>query len=381
MTSQEVKNKILNYELSEELLEECLEIDFRKTIIGLLNALYELLINYNKNQTYVEDILLMLEYLSKKEYDIKNIKIFHGEIKKINGEIHRYLRPDINYNMKVIIRRLQIISKALKQQIIDKEASESLSIMEELINDNRNLKIISGLIRDNKDILKIKDSNSQNILYKLLNKYSNLDESSLEEINYLYQVIAIFLNNDDINIEIIRNIDYYLSALDNKKLKHVKQLVSILEGKRHPVLLSDLEKKFNIYTLYPSKVESEINSFRMSHDGAYDFRKQRSFTIDDSDARCLDDAIYLEKNKDGSYTLYVHITYVPSIIPYLSKINRESIKRVETYHLIDGAYCLYPDYISNYLASLLPNNDRYVETGIWLIEPNMTLVEDSFRLV
>jgi exoribonuclease R len=49
--------------------------------------------------------------------------------------------------------------------------------------------------------------------------------------------------------------------------------------------------------------------------------------------------------------------------------------------LVDGAYTLYPDYVSNYLASLLPNNVRYSETGIWLVEPDMTIVEDSFQLL
>lgn len=381
MTSQEIKNITLNYELTEEILKEYLCNDFRRTMIGVLNALYELVNSYDKNQALVDGVLLMLEGIATEEQDVENIKVFYCEVKRLNGNIHRYLKPEINWNLKPIVRRLQDISRSLRQTMMDKESSEKIATMEILIDSNRNLKIIAGLIRDNKDILKIKDAKSEDILYKLLRRYSNLDEALEEEINYLYQVISLFINSEDLNIEIIKEADYYIAALENRKLKHVRQMVRQLETKKQPITLAELENRFHIYTKYPSRIEKELNNFRISHNGAIDLRGQYSFTIDDPVARCLDDAIYWKRNKDGSYTLYVHITYVPAIIPYLSKINRESIKRVETYHLIDGAYCLYPDYISNYLASLLPHNVRHTETGIWLVEPDMTLVEDSFHLV
>lgn len=381
MTSQDIKRLILNYDMSDELLLEYLEIDFNKTIVGVLCAFYDLLINYDKNRSLIEELLDFLENIGENLNNMESIKKFHSEIKRITSNIYKNFNPITNYNIKIIISRLQIISKNLKKTILDDDTNKKIEIMETIINEHRNLKVISSLIRDNKNILKIKDVNGENILYKILKKYSCLAEKDVNEINYLYQVISLFVTNDDINIEIIRNVDYYISALKNKSIKHVKQVLRQLELKKHPILLSELEKKFQVYTKYSSDIEGELNNLNILHNGALDLREQQCFTIDGEDSTCLDDAIYFKKNKDGTYYLYVHITFIPSLISYFSKINIESIKRVETYYLLDEVYSLYPDYISNYLASLLPGNVRYTETGIWLVEPDMTLVEDSFRLV
>ena len=381
MTSQNITKIILNNKMSQEMLMECLEADFSKTIVGVFSSLYELLVDFDNNRNLIEELLSTLETLAKQENNTENKTKFRTEVKKLSSNIFKNLKPEINPDLKKIIRRLQAISKYLKQLIIEEENSKKISLIETIINETRSLKVISALIRDNKGLLKIKDANDENILYKLLKKYSYLDESDEEEINYLYQVISIFINHDDTNIEIIKNINYYLSALKNRTPKHVKEMRRLLESKKQNITLDELERRFQVFTRYPSSIERELNSFNMLHNGSFDLRKQHAYTIDGEGTECLDDALYFEKNKDGSYTLYVHITYIPSLIPYLSKMNRESIRRVETYYLVDGAYSLYPNYVSNYLASLLPNNIRYTETGIWLVEPDMTIVEDSFKLV
>ena len=38
MTSKEIRNLILNYEMSEELLWEYIETDFYKAVVGILNG-------------------------------------------------------------------------------------------------------------------------------------------------------------------------------------------------------------------------------------------------------------------------------------------------------------------------------------------------------
>lgn len=381
MTSKEIKNMILNYDMSEDMLWEYLGADFKVTIVGIFNALYELLVNYDKNQKLIYELLSTLELLAKKEKNVDNIKTFHVETKRLIGNVHRNLGPILNVDLKLIVRCLQTISRYLKQVMTEEEAAQKIEVMLKLINENRNLKIISALIRDNKDILKIKDAKGENILYKLLKKYSYLDEKNENEINYLYQVISLFINSDDLNIEIARKTDYYISALKNRSSKHARQIMRQLEFKKQPISLGELERKYGVFTRYPSSVERELNNLNISHNGYVDLTKEPHFTIDGEGSTCLDDALYWIRNRDGSYYLCVDITYIPAIVPYLSKMNRESIKRVETYYLVDGAYTLYPDYISNYLASLLPNHVRYTETGIWLVEPNMTIVEDSFRLI
>lgn len=221
--------------------------------------------------------------------------------------------------------------------------------------------------------------NSNNILYRLLEKYSSLNESDTEEIKYLYQVISLFLTSMDFNINISKNMSYYKLALKNKKLKHVREVIQDLE--RHRVTsLEDLAKKYNVYVKHPSIVERELKELEIMSSSVVDFTKQRPFTIDGEETRCLDDAIYIEKNRDGTYTLYVHITYIPALMRYNSETFKYARKQVETIYLLDEAISLFPDYISNYRASLLPNQLRYTVTGIWLLDSNMNIVPDSFKL-
>ena len=381
MTSQQIKKMLLNYEMTEDLLWECIEINFKETIIGIFNALYVLSTNYCKNKELIENILLSLDLLAKKENNIENIKIFHSELKRINGNMHRNLKPEINYELKVLIKRLHQISRHLKDILIADESAQKIKIIETIINKNQNLKIISSLIRDNKDILKIKDAKNENILYKLLKRYSYLDEANEKEINYLYQVISLFINNDDINIDIIRNNNYYLSALKNKNLRHVWQLKREIELKNIPIKESQLGKRFNIYTKPASITDRERREMEIIQTGVIDFTDKMRITIDGEGTNCLDDALYWENNRDGSSFLYIDITSLSSILRYDSRIIQEALKREETIYLSDKAISLYPEYISNYLASLQPNQVRYTQTGIWRVEPDMTLVEDSFKLV
>lgn len=380
MTSKRVKELILNYDMTDKLLDEYLEIDFRGTIIGMLNSFYEVLSKCNENKKMLDEIILQLESITLNLTDTDKLQIVHNEIKILISKLYQTYKIDFNSTLYGLISDLRGINRNIKQFIINKENIKKLIIIEKIINENKSLKTITALIRDNKGILKIRDENSENILYKLLNKYSYLDEFNEDEICYLYQVISLFINNEDLNIEIIKDIDYYLSALDNKELEHVQNLILELENKQEPISIEKLENRFRVNLKHPSTIERELEYLNITEEGCRDFTMEPHFTIDGEGSICLDDALYWKRNRDGSYYLIEDITYIPAIIPYDFLINKVSIEMMETKYLIDGAYSLYPDIISNDLASLLPGSIKYVETGIWLIEPNMTVVEDSFKI-
>jgi len=58
-----------------------------------------------------------------------------------------------------------------------------------------------------------------------------------------------------------------------------------------------------------------------------DFRKLFIFTIDGEDSKDLDDAISIEKQENGYYTLYVHIADVAHYVKNGSITQQEALKR------------------------------------------------------
>ncbi len=87
-------------------------------------------------------------------------------------------------------------------------------------------------------------------------------------------------------------------------------------------------------------------------------------TIDPVDARDFDDAISLEKIENGHWRLGVHIADVAHFVPVGSKLDVEARLRATSVYLPDLVVPMLPEIISNNLASLQPDRNRYATTAI-----------------
>ena len=90
-----------------------------------------------------------------------------------------------------------------------------------------------------------------------------------------------------------------------------------------------------------------------------DLRKSPFVTIDGSDAKDFDDAIYCEKGDEG-IILWVAIADVASYVQVGSTLDQEAFKRGNSTYLPDRVLPMLPPLLSNDLCSLLPNQDRPV---------------------
>ena len=81
--------------------------------------------------------------------------------------------------------------------------------------------------------------------------------------------------------------------------------------------------KFNNTLIY-SGGNTDLCSF-LRHDFTY----QKVITIDDEGNKCNDDGFYIERNCDGSYTLYIHISDVPSLVKKDSLIDLYAYKELK----------------------------------------------------
>ena len=147
------------------------------------------------------------------------------------------------------------------------------------------------------------------------------------------------------------------------------------------ITLNELEQRYPIKFDFPNVILEETKSFRLNKKRRYDFTNQACITIDGKGSTCLDDALYIEKNQDGTYTLYIHIVDIPSFVPATSLTREEGIIRGETLYLNDRNIYLYPKVVSDIQCSLLPNTDRCTQTSIYQLDSNFQVIEDSYELV
>lgn len=128
------------------------------------------------------------------------------------------------------------------------------------------------------------------------------------------------------------------------------------------------------------KINTTINKEEISK--RRDLRNLPIITIDGDDAKDLDDAVYVEKLKNGNYRLIVSIADVSFYIPEGSPLDIEAYKRGNSVYLVDRVLPMFPQEISNGICSLNPNEDKLTFTCEMEIDKNgKTISYDTYKSV
>ncbi|HEY7313647.1 MAG TPA: ribonuclease R [Gemmataceae bacterium] len=100
-------------------------------------------------------------------------------------------------------------------------------------------------------------------------------------------------------------------------------------------------------------------------DGREDFTRDVIVTIDPGDARDFDDAIALTRDEEsGHWQLSVHIADVSHFAPPGGALDREARRRATSVYLPQRVLPMFPEIISNSLASLQQGRTRYVKSVV-----------------
>lgn len=168
---------------------------------------------------------------------------------------------------------------------------------------------------------------------------------------------------------------------ERKNIKEATEKVAVIEEMDEDGLttLSSLEEKYHVSLKIHDEVQKEVEGIQVDKSGRKRF-DTNFVTIDEEGALCLDDAISLTRNKDGSYFYDIAITDIPSIVPYQSELYYAALDRVETLYLFDMVASLYLEIISNNLASLLPGVDRNVLVYRFLADPSLNIDPESLEI-
>jgi ribonuclease R len=98
-------------------------------------------------------------------------------------------------------------------------------------------------------------------------------------------------------------------------------------------------------------------------EGRKDFTRDLVVTIDPADARDFDDAVGVTRDPDsGHWQLAVHIADVGHFAPPGGPLDREARRRATSVYLPQRVLPMFPEIISNHLASLQQGRVRYVKS-------------------
>jgi ribonuclease R len=114
-------------------------------------------------------------------------------------------------------------------------------------------------------------------------------------------------------------------------------------------------------------------------DGRSDFTSDLVVTIDPVDARDFDDAVGLTRDpKTGHWQLAVHIADVGHFALPGGALDREARNRATSVYLPQRVLPMFPELISNHLASLQPGKVRYVKSVFISFTPQGQKTEVRF---
>jgi len=137
------------------------------------------------------------------------------------------------------------------------------------------------------------------------------------------------------------------------------------------------DKKLSKETEAEATKIKKIGLRKSDYEGRRDFRKTLTFTIDPSDAKDFDDAISFVELGDNKYEIGVHIADVSFYVKPGSKIDDEAMRRGTSVYLVDRTIPMLPEVLSNDLCSLVPNQDRFTMSAVFVVD-DKAQVESSW---
>ncbi len=377
ITSKEIKNYILNHN-DLDILFEYIDNYYKETIEGILNALFILMKHPEINKEDIEYLLFILKEQLKRE-STSELKKLIGPIVDLQNKINDKFNLKERIKIKNHTLDLQTIFNEISIRIEAIEQNKKIKCLEFLIFQDKNIKMLSQFIKENEILLNKRIKSEESIFLKILKKY--ISSTNEEEQEYLYQVIVIFLKSN-ISEKILKNKKSYLKLLEKTNQEypnHVIRLIKLLDYD-FKINTTDLENRYQIHFTFPQIIINETNYFNNKIIYRRDFTNQEVITIDGQETLCYDDGLYIEKNNNNTYTLYIHIIDIPSLIPFESKTKEEAYRRQESIYLKDRILPLYPSNISNNLCSLIPNNKRNTITYIFKLDEQFRIIQSSLKI-
>jgi ribonuclease R len=176
-----------------------------------------------------------------------------------------------------------------------------------------------------------------------------------------------------------------ITGWPSKHLNPAGEVVEVL-GKAGVPKVDTLSaiRQYGLREEYPAEVLKEAAAVeagisRAELTGRTDLRDLVLFTVDPDDARDFDDAVSIEKKKNGEIVLGVHIADVSHYVPAGSALDREARLRGTSVYLPARALHMLPPRLATEVCSLNPGVDRLAQSVFLTFSPDGERKEYRFR--
>lgn len=349
----------------------------------------------------------MSKFIKKKKKKLSSRKkIIHLDRKILQYFQEKLHRPQ---SIKHIFKGLNIVDKDLKNQVL--KIVQNL-LAEQIIKEKghgtyvlaKPLKTIAGTIEVNQSgngFFLMEDGEDIFISKKNINKALNKDKVEIqlipkkEDSRKEGQVITVLERARKTYMGIVqksgRNAfvvtqkvgkDFFIN---DKNLKHAKngdrvvlkmlnwpddaknpfgEVLEVLgQAGDHETEIQGILGDFGLPLKFPERVEKEAKRFteeltQEDLETRRDFRNVTTFTIDPHDAKDFDDAISIEQLEDDLWEVGIHIADVSYYLDKSPILDSEAQDRATSIYLVDRVIPMLPEYLSNGLCSLRPNETK-----------------------
>ncbi|MDA3930705.1 MAG: ribonuclease R, partial [Prolixibacteraceae bacterium] len=141
--------------------------------------------------------------------------------------------------------------------------------------------------------------------------------------------------------------------------------------------------EFDMPYQFPSKVDkaadkipTEITKEEISK--RRDFRNIPTFTIDPHDAKDFDDALSVQKLKNGNWEVGIHIADVSHYVQPDSLIDREAEDRATSVYMVDRVVAMLPEKLSNGVCSLRPQEEKLCFSAVFELNDKAQVLTEWF---
>ncbi|MDA0940790.1 MAG: RNB domain-containing ribonuclease, partial [Bacteroidetes bacterium] len=182
-----------------------------------------------------------------------------------------------------------------------------------------------------------------------------------------------------------------LEQWDDPREQPTGRVVQVLgQQGEHEVEMHAILAEFGLPYAFPPEVDQAASKFAPSDpDNPHgldpdevarrrDFRDILTMTIDPADAKDFDDALSLQKLKNGNWEIGVHIADVTHYLTPGSVLDQEAINRATSVYLVDRTIPMLPEVLSNDLCSLRPHEDRFAFSAVFEMTEEAEVVKRWF---
>lgn len=151
----------------------------------------------------------------------------------------------------------------------------------------------------------------------------------------------------------------------------------------HNVEMESILAEYNVPFAFPRKAEDEAINIQETISNQEikkrkDFRNVWTITIDPEDAKDFDDALSLQKLKNGNLEVGIHIADVSHYVKPSSEIDQEAYRRATSVYLVDRVIPMLPEKLSNMVCSLRPDEEKLCFSAVFEMDEKAKVINEWF---